>query len=164
MEIITIVGLVMLTASSGALFKPDRWYDELRKPSWTPSPWVFPVVWTVLYLAIAVAGWLVWREAGWSGAIAIWGLQLALNAAWSGLFFGLKRVGLAFVDVVALQATIVLFIVWAQPISWIASVLFVPYLVWVTTAAALNLRVLQMNPRVWSGGRFERLLTGERAT
>lgn len=156
--------VVFAAACSGALFKPDDWYFDLRKPSWTPPPIAFPIVWTVLYVAIGVAGWLVWREAGWSLAIAVWGVQIVLNAAWSWLFFGLKRMDLAFVDVVALLTSIVGFIVLAQPILATASFLFLPYLVWVAAAAALNLRVLQLNPSVWRGGRIERTLTGESAT
>ena len=159
---IVFAALVFAAASSGAAFKPTEWYFQLRKPSWTPPPLVFPIVWTILYTGIAIAGWLVWQEAGLSLAIVAWGVQLVLNAAWSWMFFGLKRLGLAFIDVLALLASIVVFIVASQPISPTASLLFVPYLIWVTTAATLNLRVLQLNPSVWRGDAFERMLTGGR--
>lgn len=161
---ITFTLIVLAAASTGAAFKPDQWYFQLRKPSWTPAPMVFPIVWTVLYVAIAVAGWLVWKKAGWSAALFAWVLQIVLNAAWSWVFFGLRRVGLAFVDVIALVAAVVAFIVLAQPISSTAALLFVPYLAWVCTAAALNLRVLQLNPSVWRGGWVERAFTGGTAT
>ena len=138
--------LVVAAAATGAVFKPGPWYEELRKPGWTPPNWAFPVVWTVLYVAIAVAGWLVWREAGWSLAIGLWGAQLVLNAAWSWLFFGLKRMELAFADVSVLVLAVLGFIVAAREVSVTASALFLPYLAWVVTAAALNLRVMQMNP------------------
>ena len=138
--------LVLAAASTGAVFKPGAWYEELRKPAWTPPNWAFPVVWTTLYIMIAVAGWLVWREAGWSLPIVFWGAQLALNAAWSWLFFGLKRMDWAMGEVSLLILSVLAFIVSAHEISTIASLLFIPYLAWVVVAAALNLRVLQLNP------------------
>ena len=73
---------VIAVASTGAIFKPGPWYETLAKPTWTPPDWAFPVVWSILYLFIAIAGWLVWREAGWSLPIAIWLAQLLLNGAW----------------------------------------------------------------------------------
>src|SRR5689334_9991234 len=81
-------------ASSGAVFKPDAWYENLAKPAWNPPNRVFPIAWAVLYVMMGVAAWNVWRLAGFSGAgfaLGLWVLQLVLNAAWSGIFFGLKR-------------------------------------------------------------------------
>ena len=142
-----VFGLIVLaTASTGALFAPGPWYETLRKPRWTPPNWMFPVVWSVLYVAIAVAGYLVWRESGWSLPIAFWVGQIVLNAAWSWLFFGLRRMELALLDVSLLILCVLGFMITAQPVSSVASALFVPYLAWVVTAGALNLRVLQMNP------------------
>lgn len=136
---------VIAVASTGAIFKPGPWYETLAKPTWTPPDWAFPVVWSILYLFIAIAGWLVWREAGWSLPIAIWLAQLLLNGAWSWLFFGLRRMDLAFVDVTLLWLAIATFIVIAWPLSTTAALLFLPYLVWVSIAAALNLTVWRMN-------------------
>ena len=136
---------VILVALTGAIFKPGAWYETLAKPSWTPPDWAFPVVWSILYLFIAIAGWLVWIETGWSLAITFWILQLLLNGAWSWLFFGLKRMDLAFADVSLLWLCIAGFIVIAWPISTTAALLFLPYLVWVNIAAALNLTVWRMN-------------------
>ncbi|TQF77095.1 tryptophan-rich sensory protein [Elioraea sp. Yellowstone] len=135
-------------ATTGAVFRPGPWYDRLDKPSWTPPDWAFPVAWTLLYVAIGVAPWLVWRAAGFAGAalpLAVWAVQLALNAAWSWLFFGLRRMDLAFAEVVALWASIALMIALFLPISVTAGLLMVPYLVWVSFAAALNLAVWQRN-------------------
>lgn len=139
-------GLVVLTASTGAIFKPGEWYIALEKPSWNPPDWVFPVVWTTLYLMIAYAGWLVWDAAGWSLAIVLWGVQLLLNAAWSWLFFGRRRMDQAFIDVMALWLCIAAFIALAWPISTLAALLFLPYLLWVSIAGALNLTVWRLNP------------------
>ena len=143
---LVFVALVMGAAATGGLFRPGAWYAKLSKPRWTPPNWAFPVVWALLYAAIACAGWLAWREAGWSLAIALWGVQLALNAAWSWLFFGLRRMRWAMADVSALVLAVLGFIVVAHETAPAAALLFLPYLAWVVTAAALNLRVMQLNP------------------
>lgn len=148
MTLIIFFALVAIAACSGALFKPGAWYDRLNKPSWNPPDWVFPVVWTILYVFIAFAGWLVWGEVGMSLPVVLWGVQLVLNAAWSWMFFGLRRMDLAFVNVCGLWLSVALFIVFALPVSWLAALLFVPYLAWVTTAALLNRTVWKMNPTV----------------
>lgn len=138
--------LVVVAASSGVLFQPGEWYATLRKPRWTPPNWLFGPVWSVLYIMIAIAGWMVWKAAPGSAAMWLWGLQLVLNAAWSGLFFGMRRMDLAFYCVAALWICVAGFIVAAAGISAGAALLFVPYLIWVTIAAALNRTVWRMNP------------------
>jgi tryptophan-rich sensory protein len=137
-----------VVASSGAVFTPDEWYRRINKPAWTPKDWVFPVVWTPLYVLIAVSGWLVWRQVGLGGAVlpfAVYALQLVLNAGWSAVFFGLKRPGLALAEVLALWLAIALNIALFWPISPLAALLLVPYLVWVTIASCLNFQVWRMN-------------------
>ena len=146
MAIAVFIGVVILAAASGAVFKPGPWYEELRKPGWTPPNWAFPVVWTILYIMIAYAGWNVWSKAGWSLPIVFWAVQIGLNAAWSWLFFGLRRMDLALADVGLLWLAIAGFIVTAWPVSPLAALLFVPYLAWVTTAGLLNRSVQQLNP------------------
>lgn len=146
--LLVFLALVVATASTGILFQPGAWYAQLRKPGWTPPNWAFGPVWTVLYIMIAIAGWLVWREAGWGPAIFLWAAQLVLNATWSWLFFGRRRMDLAFVDVVLLWLSVAAFAVAASPVSTTASLLFLPYLVWVTIAGALNLTVWRMNQAV----------------
>ena len=146
MELAIFIVIVVIAASSGAIFKPGDWYETLEKPSWTPGDWVFPVVWTILYVMIAAAGYLVWQAAGWSLAIGLWVVQIVANAAWSWLFFGLRRMDLALVDVGILWLAVAGFIIVAMPISTIAALLFVPYLLWVSTASFLNYSVLRLNP------------------
>lgn len=148
---LTLLGFIAVcaaAATSGAMFRPGEWYERLRKPGWRPPNWLFPPVWTVLYVMIAVSGWLVWFELGWSDGAAplgIWAVQLVLNAAWSGLFFGLRRPGLALVEMallwIAIAATIAVF--W--PVSQIAAWLMAPYLLWVSFAFALNLSIWRLN-------------------
>lgn len=146
-SLLLFIALVAATAFSGAQFQPGAWYGTLAKPSWTPPSWLFGPVWTLLYIGIAVAGWLVWRKTGrMETALWIWIAQLLLNAAWSWLFFGIHRPDLALVDILAMLVLIALFIVAARPISPIASYLFVPYVLWVSYAAALNFAIWRANP------------------
>jgi tryptophan-rich sensory protein len=105
------------------------------------------VVWTALYVAIAYAGWRVWTLAGWSLPILFWGLQIVVNAMWSWMFFGLRRMRLALGDIALLWLSILGFIVTAWPVSDLAALLFLPYLAWVTTAGFLNYSVLRLNSR-----------------
>ncbi|MEM8556779.1 MAG: TspO/MBR family protein [Bacteroidota bacterium] len=143
------IGVVALVATVGARFEPGAWYAALYKPAWTPPNWLFPVAWTVLYLLIAVAGWLVWREVGFAGAkgaFTVYGVQLVLNAAWSWLFFGRHDMGLAFLDITGLWLAIALTLLFFWSIKPLAGALLVPYLLWVTYAAALNLALWRMNP------------------
>ncbi|MGL4395661.1 MAG: TspO/MBR family protein [Hyphomicrobium sp.] len=140
-----IVLLVVATAMTGSIFKPGPWYETLNKPTWTPPNWVFPVAWTIFYAMIALAGWLVWRRAGWSTAMTIWGVGLVVNAAWSYLMFGMQRIDLALIDVAALWVAIAAFAWAAAPIDLRASLLFLPYLGWATFAGLLNFAVWRMN-------------------
>jgi translocator protein len=146
MAAVVFVIIVLAAASSGAIFKPGAWYDGLKKPDWTPPNWAFPVVWTILYLFIGYAGWLVWSEAGWTLPIVLWAIQMVANALWSFFFFGIRRMDLALVDVGILWLSIALFILAAWPVAPLASLLFVPYLAWVSAAALLNHSVRSLNP------------------
>ncbi|AKI03140.1 TspO and MBR related protein [Hoeflea sp. IMCC20628] len=146
MSAIVFAVLVLATASSGAFFKPGPWYRQLRRPSWTPPNWAFPVVWTILYIAIGVSGWLVWQAGGIGIVMALWILQLIFNGAWSWLFFGRHRMDLAFIDICLLLIVILAYIAMASLISPLAALLFVPYAAWVITAAALNRAVWRLNP------------------
>lgn len=124
------------------------WYASLQKPAWTPPNWVFGPVWTALYVAMAIAAWLVWRRKGLAGAslpLLIFGAQLVLNAAWSALFFGIRNPGIAFGDIVLLWLAIVATIVAFGQVSALAAALLVPYLAWVSFAAILNWFIWRLN-------------------
>ena len=134
----------------GAVTTPkiDNWYATLAKPSWNPPNWVFGPVWSALYLSMAIAAWLVWRQAGISGAklpLALFAIQLALNVLWSCLFFGLESPGLAFFELLLLWAAIAATMVTFWQRSMIAGILFLPYLTWVTFAGVLNFTVWRLN-------------------
>lgn len=126
----------------------DGWYAELDKPFFNPPSWVFGPVWTVLFLAMAVAGWLVWRKKGFSGAriaLTLFGIQLFLNVLWSTLFFGLKSPGAALVEIVVLWVAILGTTLAFRQTSRTAAALLIPYLAWVAFAAVLNLGIWYLN-------------------
>jgi tryptophan-rich sensory protein len=149
LALMTFLGATFSAAAIGAFFMPGPWYETLVKPGWTPPNWLFGPVWTLLYVMIGTSAWLVWREAGFSGArwaLAAFALQIVLNAAWSWLFFGLQRLDLALVDISLLVTTIVLMVVLYAPISRFAAGLLLPYLAWVSFATALNAAIWKLNP------------------
>lgn len=145
-SLIVFFALVAGAALFGAQFTPTSWYEHLPKPSWTPPNNLFGPVWTVLYIAVAIAGWLVWRRTGrFVVALALWIGQLLLNAWWSLLFFGLHRPDIALFDIVLLLFVILAFIFTARRHSALASWLFVPYALWVGFATALTYAIVRMN-------------------
>jgi tryptophan-rich sensory protein len=124
------------------------WYPTLVKPAWTPPDWIFGPVWTLLYLLMAVAAWLVWRERvrhPVGPPLTLHVVQLILNVAWSGLFFGLQNPGAGLVGIsalwLAIVATIIAFWRVCRPAAW----LLAPYAVWVSYAAALNWALWRLN-------------------
>ena len=142
------VGACALVASTGVAFPPGEWYEHLVKPSWRPPNWLFAPAWTILYLSIAISGWLVWRDLGFAAAtlpFAVFALQLTLNAAWTPIFFGLHRPDLAFFEIVLLWLSILATIALFHPLNATAAWLLAPYLAWVTFAAALNLAIWRLN-------------------
>jgi translocator protein len=146
--LLLFVAACAAAAFSGAFFRPGAWYENLAKPSWRPPNWLFGPVWAVLYGMIAVSGWLVWDAAGWAGAavpLAIYAVQLVLNALWSGIFFGLRKLGWAIVEMVLLWISILGCIVTFHTIHAGAAWLLLPYLVWVSFAMVLNIAVWRLN-------------------
>jgi benzodiazapine receptor len=141
--------LCFVAPALGAFSMPDAWYASLHKPSWNPPAWVFGPVWTLLYTMMAVSAWLVWRRGGFAlqrGALSLFLAQLALNAAWTPLFFGLHLPGLAFVDIALLWLGIVATIAAFRRVHRGAAWLLVPYLLWVSFASVLNFTLWRMNP------------------
>jgi translocator protein len=133
------------TATGGAV---QDWYPTLAKPSWNPPAWLFGPVWTLLYIAMAVAAWLVWRRVGWDGArlaLLMFFIQLTLNAVWSVVFFGLRNPGAAFAEIVVLWVAIVVTALLFWKVTPAAGWLFLPYLVWVSFATALNFAIWRLN-------------------
>ncbi len=147
MSLLVAVVVCLAVGAAGALLTRPHlgaWYRDLRKPRWNPPDVVFGPVWTALYVMMAVAAWLVWR-AGAPFRLVPFAVQLALNLGWSGLFFALRRPGVAAVELVLLWLAIVTTMIAFAPASLTAALLLVPYLLWVTFAGALNVRIWALN-------------------
>jgi tryptophan-rich sensory protein len=139
--LIVWVAISFGAAATGAQVTDPVWYQSLRKPDWAPPAWVFGPVWTALYLCMGIAAWLVWRRKGFAGArlaLSLFLLQLVFNAAWTWIFFGLRRPGLAFAEIVVLWGLILATAVAFTGHHRVAAWLLAPYLLWVTYAAMLN--------------------------
>jgi translocator protein len=143
------VALSFSASVPGAFFQPGEWYAGVRKPALTPPGWVFGVVWPVLYAMMGAAAWQLWRHGGMGGpnkaAFILFAAQLVLNAAWTILFFGWHRPGLALVELgllwLAVLATMILF--WRRDPA--AGALLAPYLAWISFAAYLNWGFWRLN-------------------
>lgn len=150
--LILLLVVCLGVGSAGAVFTSrsvDTWYAGLAKPWWNPPTWVFGPVWTTLYAAMALAAWAVWRRRGFRGGAVAFGwfaLQLALNALWSPLFFGLRNPWAALVDVALLWAAIGATLAAFWKISRLGGILLVPYWLWVSFAAVLNFAIWRLNP------------------
>ena len=156
-DLLALGGFVVLCLAVSALggavtaTSVGTWYPTLHKPFFTPPDWVFAPVWTTLYVVMAVAAWRVWRggDEGGDGArrraLVAFALQLGLNLIWSFLFFGFRWVGAALVDVVVLVVLIAVTAVLFRRVDHLAGALFVPYLLWVGYATALNGAIWYLN-------------------
>jgi translocator protein len=145
--LLVFAAAVAVVALIGGLAATDtgQEYAALDRPAWAPPAWLFGPVWTVLYVTIAVSGWLAWRRAGLSWVLAPYIVQLVLNAAWTPLFFGMSAYGLAAIEIIllwlAIGATVLAFGRVHAGAAW----LLVPYWLWVTFAAALNVAIWWAN-------------------
>jgi translocator protein len=128
----------------GTTNQPGAWYEGLTKPWFNPPNWVFGPAWTLLYILIAIAGWLVWRRRD-SRSLTVWGLQMALNFAWTPIFFGAQMLGTALIVSFAMLAAAIAFAVVAQGVDRRASLLFLPYIAWLIYATCLNAALWQLN-------------------
>jgi len=149
-SLVAWLGVCFAAAALGSVFTARSvgdWYSDLAKPAWTPPSGIFGPVWSLLYLMMGVAAWLVWRKAGPGAtlALALFGVQLALNVAWSALFFGLRSPGAAFAEILALWVLILATLIAFLRVTPAAGYLLVPYQAWVTFAAALNFAIWRMN-------------------
>lgn len=135
-------------AAFGAQFPPGAWYAHIDKPPWTPPNALFGPVWTLLYLLMAVAAWLVWRHRVHRlriAALTAFAVQLLLNGLWSWIFFGAREIGWALLDLAALWVALAVTVALFFRISSWAGALLVPYLAWVSFALALNLEIWRLN-------------------
>jgi benzodiazapine receptor len=146
-----VVSFIAAAIGSVATIQAGPFYTQLVRPDWEPPPSIFGPAWTVLYALMGIAAWLVWRVDGLraaKSALALFLVQLALNALWSWLFFAWNRGALAFADILILWALIVATLISFWRIRRLAGALLVPYLLWVSFATALNYSLWQLNPQV----------------
>ncbi|MGD9636672.1 MAG: TspO/MBR family protein [Pirellulales bacterium] len=129
-----------------------EFYAELVRPGWAPPAWLFGPVWTVLYLLMAIAAWLVWREHGFrnaAAALTLFLIQLALNALWSWLFFAWHMGKLAFAEIILLWISIAATLIAFWRVRPLAAWLLAPYLAWVTFAVALCFAIWRLNRQLF---------------
>ncbi|MBJ6643296.1 tryptophan-rich sensory protein [Streptomyces sp. BSE7F] len=149
--LVLLLAVCYAVAALGSLAAADSGdtYQALERPSWAPPGWVFGPVWTVLYGTIAVAAWLALRgdgtRVGRRPAMVLWSVQLALNLAWTPLFFAADAYGWAFAEICLLWLALVATVVAFAGRRRAAAVLLLPYAAWVTYAASLNLSIWLLN-------------------
>lgn len=143
------LGLVVAVAALGGQWGAQEWYRGLAKPAWTPPGWVFPIAWSILYLLIALAGWWVWQTPaetpGRTAALAAWGVQLVANAAWSYVFFALRQPPAAVWVLAVILLASIAFIWLTRDSAPGAALAFVPYVLWLSYAASVNIGVVVLN-------------------
>ncbi len=166
-DVLSLVTAIVVPQAAGGIgaiataSSVSSWYKDLKKPSWNPPSWVFGPVWTVLYVMMGLAAWLVWRRSGEGApedkplalpetserraALSLWGVQLVLNTLWSVIFFGLRSLGGAAAEIGLLWAAIAATVVRFYRIKPAAGLLLTPYLAWSTFASVLNVTVWRMN-------------------
>ncbi len=145
------VGLCLLSGfagSSATLPEITGWYQQIQKPSWTPPDWIFGPVWTLLYILMGIAASRVWakrKESSVFYPLALFLLQLALNTAWSFIFFGQHLLFWALIEILILLSAIALTWMSFRKIDSLAGYLFIPYLIWVIFATYLNAAIWWLN-------------------
>ena len=147
------LALAFSAAAIGAIASANAgsFYQQLTRPSWAPPSSLFGPVWTVLYLMMGIAAWLVWSERERKPtrtAITLFVVQLAFNTLWSWIFFAWREGGWAFAEILLLWVLIVATVVAFWRVRRLAAALMVPYLLWVTFAAALNFAIWRLNPQI----------------
>jgi benzodiazapine receptor len=124
-----------------------NWYPNLIKPSFHPPSWIFGPVWTVLYCMIAIVGGILWSLKSESPAVfGLFMIQLGLNFSWSFVFFGARRIGLAFLNLFMLWMSILCLLIFTFPLSILGGILLIPYFIWTSFALLLNAWLWKLNP------------------
>ena len=143
-----VLGAAFGAGMTAVAFPTGPWYQSLTKPGWTPPNWVFPVMWTGIYVLIAVAGARVAGQPGSGYAMAFWAAQIAFNALWTPIFFGLRRLKGALPVMGALWLSVLGATIAHWQVDLWAGLAFAPYLIWVSIAGLLNWEMIRLNPNV----------------
>lgn len=149
-KLIISILIPFVASAIGSLFTANsisNWYVDLIKPSFNPPNWIFGPVWTMLYLLMGIALYLIWVKKSKNNkpAFIAFGVQLFLNAMWSILFFGLKSPLYAFIEIIVLWVAILTTIIYFYKVNKTSAYLLIPYILWVSFAAILNLAILLLN-------------------
>jgi translocator protein len=153
-SIVGAIGWMVITFGAawlGSRSMPDEWYQNLKKPSWNPPNKVFGPVWTLLYLLMAAAAWLIWKNFDFSMAVfplILFVVQLLLNAVWTWTFFKLHRTGVALADILVLLMLILALLALFWEFDPLAGALLLPYVLWVLFATVLTWSIWSMNRTV----------------
>ncbi|AHB40758.1 MAG: hypothetical protein ACD_25C00269G0020 [uncultured bacterium] len=152
MKLIISLIVTFAAAALGSYFTTPNistWYASLNKPFFSPPEWIFAPVWSLLYILMAIALYLVWKkdspQQDKTKAIILYAIQLSLNALWSVIFFGMREPGIALAEIVVLETVIILTALSFRKMSKVAARLFIPYIIWVGFAAILNLSIVVLN-------------------
>lgn len=140
-----VAAVISIGSIIGATNPPDAWYQALQKPSFNPPSWIFPPVWAFLYVLIGVAGWRTIFVTKDKHLTSLWCLQMTLNYLWSPVFFWLKAPSLALLIILVLACVIVTYAAFAWKRDRSASMMFLPYLMWVAFASVLNAAIVWLN-------------------
>ena len=141
-EAVGLIGTIFTVQSIPA------WYAHLAKPSFSPPNWLFGPVWSILYLLMGIAAYRIWvspKSVMRTNALGAYFVQLALNALWTPLFFGMHAIGLGLLTIVSMHVAIVVTIAWFWRIDRTAAYLLLPYIIWVSYATILNAALLMLN-------------------
>jgi tryptophan-rich sensory protein len=147
--VVALVWIAIVAVGGGVLTEVGPWYENLNFPPWRPPNWLFAPAWTIIYLFVGASGVIAWYGApdpstrGW--LVGLFLINGVLNILWSGLFFKLRRPDWALIEVAALWLSILILLVFIGSFSRPAAALMIPYLAWVSFAALLNLRMVQLN-------------------
>jgi benzodiazapine receptor len=155
-QILGLAGWLLVSFAASAIgavatIQAKSFYSQLVQPDWAPPPGIFGPVWTVLYILMGIAAWLVWRSGGFvpnRQPLTLFLLQLACNALWSWLFFAWHLGALALADIVVLWILILATLVSFWRVRPLAGALLIPYLLWVSFASVLNYSLWHLNPQV----------------
>ena len=144
--ICNLAGFIGSFATSSSV---STWYQTLNKPFFNPPNWVFAPVWTTLFILMGIALYLIWikgfKKKEVKEAVSIFGIQLGFNILWSYLFFGLRNPLLAFIEIMILWLAILFMIIYFYKVNKTAAYMQIPYILWVSFAAMLNLSIVLLN-------------------
>lgn len=146
---VAVAACILVAVTGGWLTEVGPWYRTLRMPSWRPPTWAFGPAWTLIFAMIAMAATFAWNDAAdartRSILVALFAVNGALNIAWSGLFFKLRRPDWAFHELVLLWLSVLSLVVFTRDFAPAAAWLLAPYLAWVAFAGLLNHRIVALN-------------------